>query len=91
MAACGPRAAERECPVRDFPAAPKQSALHAQALHQKFELHKGRDRQVVEATFDVKSGVTTIKRSGHDSSRVTMPGLVLLRMTTSHGELKIEY
>jgi hypothetical protein len=61
------------------------------ALHQKFELHKGRDRQVVEAAFDVKSGVTTIKRGSHDSSRVTMPGLVLLRMTTSHGELKIEY
>jgi hypothetical protein len=61
------------------------------ALHQKFELHNGHDRLVVQATFDVKSGDTTIKRSSHDSSRVTMPGLVLLRMTTSHGELKIEY
>jgi len=61
------------------------------ALHQKFELHNGHDRLVVQATFDAKSGVTTIKRSSHDSSRVTMPGLVLLRMTTSHGELQIEY
>ena len=61
------------------------------ALQQKFELHKGRDRQVVQATFDARSGVTTIRRSGLDSTRVTMDGLVLLRMTTSHGELKIEY
>ncbi|HYS25244.1 MAG TPA: 6-bladed beta-propeller [Vicinamibacterales bacterium] len=61
------------------------------SLDQKFELHTGRDRQVVQASFDVKSGVTTIKRVGHDASHVTTPGLVLLRLTTSHGELKIEY
>jgi hypothetical protein len=53
------------------------------SLDQKFELHKGHDRQVVQASFDVKSGVTTIKRVGHDASHVTTPGLILLRMTTS--------
>jgi hypothetical protein len=61
------------------------------SLDQKFELHKGRDRQVVQASFDVKTGVTTIKRVGHDASHVTTPGLILLRMTTSRGELRIEY
>src|SRR5258705_425473 len=61
------------------------------SLSQRFELHNGHDKQVVQASFDTRSGVTTIKQFGHDSTRVTAQGLVLLRMTTSQGELKNQY
>ena len=61
------------------------------SLSQKFELHKGRDRTQMEASFDTKSGVTTIKRLGPDSNRVILQGLVLLRMGTDKGQLKIDY
>jgi hypothetical protein len=61
------------------------------SLKQKFELHKGADREQVQASFDVKSGLTTIKRVGRKSSKDVAAGLVLLVMTTDHGELKITY
>src|SRR5205823_6266378 len=59
------------------------------SLNQKFELHKGHNRLQVQASFDVKSGVTTIKQLGHDSSRIILQGLILLRMRTEKDELKI--
>jgi sugar lactone lactonase YvrE len=61
------------------------------SLNQKFELHKGKDRVQVEASYDSKSNVTTIKRLGKQSSRETRPGLVLLRMGTVAGDLRIDY
>jgi hypothetical protein len=61
------------------------------SLNQKFELHKGKDRVQVEASYDKKSNVTTIKRTGKNSSRETRSGLVLLRMGTRVGDLYIEY
>jgi hypothetical protein len=61
------------------------------SLHQKFELHKGKDRVQVEASYDKKSNVTTIKKVGGNSSRETRAGLVLLRMGTHAGALSIEY
>ena len=61
------------------------------SLNQKFELHKGKDRVQVEASYDKKSNVTTIKKVGKNASKETRSGLVLLRMSTRAGELSIEY
>jgi len=61
------------------------------SLNQKFELHKGKDRVQVEASYDSKSNVTTIKRLGKQSSKETRTGLVLLRMGTVAGDLRIDY
>ena len=60
-------------------------------LNQKFELHKGKDRVQVEASYDKKSNTTTIKKVGKNSSKETRSGLVLLRMGTRAGALYIEY
>ncbi|MFN2581997.1 MAG: hypothetical protein ABR498_04555 [Candidatus Dormibacteria bacterium] len=61
------------------------------SINQKFELHRGRDRVQVQASFDSRTNTTTIKKLGADSSKVVANGLILLRMTTASGELKIEY
>jgi hypothetical protein len=59
------------------------------SLTQTFEIHKGRNRVQLTASYDSRSGLTVIK--GGDSPHTVMRGLVLLRMTTSSGDLKIEY
>jgi hypothetical protein len=62
------------------------------SLNQKFELHKGKTRRQVKADWDSKSNTTTIKDSGpNPEKKITLPGLVLLRMTTRAGDLAIEW
>src|SRR5207253_1323673 len=62
------------------------------SLTQKFELHSGRDRVQVLATFDARNGITTIRHLGpNNTRRIDAPGLILLRMTTARGGLEITY
>ena len=72
------------------------------SLAQKFEIGKGRSRVQVVANFDTRKNVTRIVTEGphsgpdgaHDNDRDddrSVPGLILLRMTTRQGTLEILY
>jgi hypothetical protein len=65
-------------------------------LEQKIEVGKGKDKEEVQAKFDVKRNETTIKvkekgKDDDDAKKVVKPGLVLLRMATDKGKLVIEF
>lgn len=61
-------------------------------LNQKFEIGRGQNRVQVLANWDASKNQTTISELGPGPmKKVTVPGLILLRMTTKSGALKIEY
>jgi hypothetical protein len=62
------------------------------SLNQKFEIGHGQAREQVLANFDGRTNTTTIRELGpHPERKVTVPGLILLEMTTSSGRLRIRY
>jgi hypothetical protein len=62
------------------------------SINQKFEIGHGPGRVQVLANWDGSRNETTIHELGPDAERkITVPGLILLRMTTASGALKIDY
>jgi len=61
-------------------------------LEQKMEVGKGKAKQSVEAKYEGKKNLTTIKVDApKPETKVVKPGLALLRLATSNGSLVIEY
>jgi len=61
-------------------------------LEQKIEVGRGRHEQEVEAEFEAKKNRTTIKVEEPEPERkIERPGLVLLRLATDRGMLRIEF
>ena len=59
-------------------------------LEQKLRVERGTDRQRVEAKFDRAKNQTTIKTTASNTeSKLVMPGLVLIALTTDRGKLEI--
>jgi Tol biopolymer transport system component len=59
-------------------------------LEQKMKVGKGNSKQEVKAKFDSKKNQTKIK-SENPKMEETLPGLVLLKMSTSNGNLVISH
>jgi hypothetical protein len=59
-------------------------------LEQSLSIYSGPTRQEAEADYDAARNETTI-RVGDSQTRIVRPGLVLLKLTTNHGVLGIEY
>jgi hypothetical protein len=61
-------------------------------LQQEVATGRGRDRRRVKATFDGRRNQTTIHTDmdGRGEKKITRPGLVLLRLATTNGQVMVE-
>ena len=60
-------------------------------LEQNMTIGRGQSRTHVKASYDATKGLTTIHSDAKNPSKVTLPGLVLMRLATDAGGVVIEY
>ena len=61
------------------------------SLEQSMTIGRGKYRTHVKASYDPKTNKTTIQSDAKNPCKVTLTGLVLLRMATKNGALVVEY